>query len=98
MHLRPTANALFRTRHKKTPLGTEELLPIPFSVIFLIGAAIGFITPPFGLKLFVASGVTGIAYSKRVRPAMVYLGGLLIVWFLTAFVHWFWLVLLPKLG
>ncbi len=72
--------------------------PVHFSVIFLVGAAIGFITPPFGLNLFVASGVTGIPYSKLVRPAVMYLGGLLIAWGLTAFVPWFSLVLLPKVG
>jgi C4-dicarboxylate transporter DctM subunit len=72
--------------------------PVHFSVIFLVGAAIGFITPPFGLNLFVASGVTGIPYSKLVRPALVYMGGLLIAWFLTAFVPWFSLALIPKVG
>lgn len=72
--------------------------PVHFSVIFLVGAAIGFITPPFGLNLFVASGVTGIPYSKLVRPAMLYLGGLLTAWVLIAFVPWFSLVLLPKVG
>ena len=30
--------------------------PIHFSVIFLVGASIGFITPPYGLNLYVASG------------------------------------------
>jgi C4-dicarboxylate transporter DctM subunit len=72
--------------------------PVHFSVIFLVGAAIGFITPPFGLNLFVASGVTGIPYSKLVRFAMMYLSGLLVAWGLTAFVPWFSLVLLPKVG
>ena len=72
--------------------------PVHFSVIFLVGAAIGFITPPFGLNLFVASGVTGIPYSKLVRFAVMYLGGLLIAWMLTAFVPWFSLALVPKLG
>ncbi len=72
--------------------------PVHFSVIFLVGAAIGFITPPFGLNLFVASGVTGIPYSKLVRFAMMYLGGLLVAWSLIAFVPWFSLVLVPKVG
>ncbi|MBU2289241.1 MAG: TRAP transporter large permease, partial [Gammaproteobacteria bacterium] len=72
--------------------------PVHFSVIFLVGAAIGFITPPFGLNLFVASGVTGIPYSKIVRFAMLYLGGLLVAWLLTAFVPWFSLVLLPNVA
>lgn len=72
--------------------------PVHFSVIFLVGAAIGFITPPFGLNLFVASGVTGIPYSKLVRFAVIYLGGLLAAWGVTAFVPWFSLVLLPQTG
>ncbi len=72
--------------------------PVHFSVIFLVGAAIGFITPPFGLNLFVASGVTGIPYSKLVPFAALYFCGLLIAWLLTAFVPWLSLGLLPKLG
>jgi C4-dicarboxylate transporter, DctM subunit len=70
--------------------------PVHFSVIFLVGAAIGFITPPFGLNLFVASGVTGIPYSKLVRFAVIYMGSLLVAWGLMAFVPWFSMVLLPK--
>jgi C4-dicarboxylate transporter DctM subunit len=72
--------------------------PVHFSVIFLVGAAIGFITPPFGLNLFVASGVTGIPYSRLVGFALIYMAGLLIAWGLTAFVPWFSLVLLPQTG
>jgi C4-dicarboxylate transporter DctM subunit len=72
--------------------------PVHFSVIFLVGAAIGFITPPFGLNLFVASGVTGIPYSKLVRFAVMYLGGLTVAWMLIAFVPWFSLALLPNVG
>lgn len=70
--------------------------PVHFSVIFLVGAAIGFITPPFGLNLFVASGVTGIPYSKLVRFALMYLLGLLIAWMIIAFIPWFSLALLPQ--
>ncbi len=72
--------------------------PVHFSVIFLVGAAIGFITPPFGLNLFVASGVTGIPYSKLVRFATMYMAGLMLAWGLTAFVPWFSLALVPKVG
>lgn len=72
--------------------------PVHFSVIFLVGAAIGFITPPFGLNLFVASGTTGIAYSKLVPFALMYLAGLLIAWMLIAFVPWFSLALAAGLS
>ncbi len=72
--------------------------PVHFSVIFLVGAAIGFITPPFGLNLFVASGTTGIPYSKLVWFAMWYLLGLLTAWLIIAFVPWFSLALVPGSG
>lgn len=72
--------------------------PVHFSVIFLVGAAIGFITPPFGLNLFVASGVTGIPYSKLVRFAVMYMSGLVISWMLIAFIPWLSLGLIPKVG
>lgn len=72
--------------------------PVHFSVIFLVGAAIGFITPPFGLNLFVASGVTGIPYAKLVRFAVMYMTGLIISWLIIAFVPWLSLGLIPAPG
>jgi len=54
--------------------------------VFLVGASIGFITPPYGLNLYVASGVTGIPYLKIVRYAVPYLVSLLLVWFVVALV------------
>lgn len=72
--------------------------PVHFSVIFLVGAAIGFITPPFGLNLFVASGVTGIPYSKLVRFAVMYMTGLIISWLIIAFIPWLSLGLIPQPG
>ncbi len=72
--------------------------PVRFSVISLVGAAIGFITPPFGLSLFVASGTTGIPYSKIVPFALLYMGGLLIAWMIIAFVPRFSLAMAPAIG
>ncbi|KAA3655558.1 MAG: TRAP transporter large permease [Proteobacteria bacterium] len=72
--------------------------PVHFSVIFLVGAAIGFITPPFGLNLFVASGVTGIPYSKLVKFAVMYMTGLIISWLIIAFIPWLSLGLIPAPG
>lgn len=69
--------------------------PVHFSVIFLVGAAIGFITPPFGLNLFVASGITGIPYIRIVPSVVFYLTGLIIAWMLIAFIPWFSLFLIP---
>ncbi len=60
--------------------------PIHFSVVFLVGASIGFITPPYGLNLYVASGVTGVPYFRLLRYTFPYLIALLAVWFVVAFV------------
>ena len=58
--------------------------PIQFAVVFLVGASIGFITPPYGLNLYVASGVTGVPYFRLLRYSTMYLASLIIVWFMVA--------------
>lgn len=72
--------------------------PIHFSVVFLVGASIGFITPPYGLNLYVASGVTGVPYFRLLRYSLVYLAALLSVWFVVALVPGLATALLPGRG
>ena len=60
--------------------------PIHFAVVFLVGDAIGFITPPYGLNLYVASGITGIPYFRILRMAMPYFIALMIAGFLIAMI------------
>jgi hypothetical protein len=38
--------------------------PIHFAMIFCVGDAIGFITPPYGLNLYVTAGITGYPYMQ----------------------------------
>ena len=58
--------------------------PIHFAVIFLVGDAIGFITPPYGLNLYVASGITGIPYFRLVKYTLPYLAALIAAWLVIA--------------
>ena len=58
--------------------------PIHFAVIFLVGASIGFITPPYGLNLYVASSITGLPYLGLVRFIVPYFLALMLVWFFVA--------------
>ncbi|MFK7744523.1 MAG: TRAP transporter large permease [Roseobacter sp.] len=58
--------------------------PIHFAVVFLVGASIGFITPPYGLNLYVASGVTGVPYFRLLKFSTMYLVALLTVWIFVA--------------
>ncbi|MGI9384024.1 MAG: TRAP transporter large permease [Methyloligellaceae bacterium] len=60
--------------------------PIHFAVIFLVGDAIGFITPPYGLNLYVASGITGIPYFRLLKYAMPYFFALMITWVVIALI------------
>ncbi|RXJ71602.1 TRAP transporter permease DctM [Veronia nyctiphanis] len=60
--------------------------PIHFAVIFLVGDAVGFITPPYGLNLYVASGITGIPYFTIVKFVLPYLFALCVAWLIIAFV------------
>jgi C4-dicarboxylate transporter DctM subunit len=64
---------------------TAGIDPIHFAVICLVGDAIGFITPPYGLNLYVASGMTGIPYFRIVRHVLPYLFSLMIAWLIIAF-------------
>ena len=70
--------------------------PIHFSVIFLVGASIGFITPPYGLNLYVASGVTGVPYFRLLRYTVPYLVALISVWIFVALTPDLALMLLPE--
>jgi len=72
--------------------------PIHFAVIFLVGDAIGFITPPYGLNLYVASGITGIPYFSIVKYSLPYLGALMVCWFLIALVPELSTILLGSIG
>ncbi len=69
--------------------------PIHFAVVFLVGASIGFITPPYGLNLYVASGVTGVPYFRLLRYILPYLAALISVWFFVALVPQTALAILP---
>ena len=60
--------------------------PFHFAVVFMVGGAIGFITPPFGLNLYVASGVTGVNYLRIAWAVVPYLIALLMIWVVIALI------------
>lgn len=58
--------------------------PFHFAVVFVVGTAIGFVTPPFGLNLFVAAGISGVPYLRIARFVLPYLAALLTTWIIIA--------------
>jgi C4-dicarboxylate transporter DctM subunit len=60
------------------------LSPITWAIVFTMSDAIGFITPPYGLNLYVVSGITNIDYIEVARAALPFLVVLVFIW-LTVF-------------
>ena len=52
---------------------------IHFGILFVVGIAIGMITPPVAINLFVASGITGMPIEMIAKAVIPYLIGLLLV-------------------
>jgi C4-dicarboxylate transporter DctM subunit len=54
--------------------------PVHWGVAFVVGTSIGFITPPYGLNLFVTSATMGVPYGQLVKRIVIFLVPLLIAW------------------
>ena len=65
---------------------------VHFGVFMTVALAIGFVTPPYGANLFVASGITGLTVpqiSKKLLPMIVVLiGCLLVITFIPQITMW----------
>jgi C4-dicarboxylate transporter DctM subunit len=70
--------------------------PVHFGVTVVVALAIGFITPPVGLNLFVASSITGVSVHRIAYRSIPMLIGLTVICFLVAYVPWFSLALIPS--
>lgn len=68
--------------------------PIHFGVIMVVNLAIGFITPPVGVNLFVASGIAKVKIEAISRAAVPFLVAMLIVLLFITYIPQISLVLL----
>ncbi|MGN0837965.1 MAG: TRAP transporter large permease [Pyramidobacter sp.] len=64
-------------------LGINKIL---FGVIMIVNLAIGTITPPVGVDLFVAESITGLSLTKIVKNVWPFMLGLLVVLFLVTYI------------
>ncbi|MFT5875415.1 MAG: C4-dicarboxylate transporter DctM subunit, partial [Clostridium sp.] len=76
-----------------TKIGVD---PILFGVIITVNLAIGFCTPPLGVNLFVASGVSGLSIEKISKSILPYFIVMIILLLLISFIPAISLTL-PKL-
>ena len=60
--------------------------PIHFGMVCVIASAVGHVTPPVGLCLFLGMAISGLPMEKLVKPLVPFLVAILAVLFLVAFV------------
>jgi C4-dicarboxylate transporter DctM subunit len=44
--------------------------PVHFGLVMTLALAIGFVTPPYGANLFVATAISGVPFNKVARSAV----------------------------
>jgi len=69
-----------------------------FGILFVVGIAIGMITPPVAINLFVASGITGLPIEKISKSVVPYLIGLIIVFLMIVFGPILWADIGPAIS
>jgi C4-dicarboxylate transporter, DctM subunit len=66
--------------------------PIHLGIVYVVNMEIGLVTPPVGLNLFVASGITGMPLIEVVRAAvgwlMILVGFLVVVTYIPEISLW----------
>lgn len=62
--------------------------PVHFGMIMIVNLAIGFVTPPMGINLFVASSLTGLPVVKIARKALPFIGAFSIALVMITFIPW----------
>jgi C4-dicarboxylate transporter, DctM subunit len=68
--------------------------PVHFGLIMIVNLAIGMVTPPVGVNLFVACGIANITMEQLMRPLLVFLSVLIINVFIITYVPWLSLALI----
>ena len=66
-----------------TALGVS---PVQFGLVMVLNLSIGFITPPFGANLFMASEVSGVPYTRLARVIWPWIGVEIIVLLLITYI------------
>lgn len=66
--------------------------PVQFGIMLTMNLAIGFVTPPYGINLFVASAISNIPMMKMMRTTLMCIVALLVVLILVTYWPWFTMV------
>jgi C4-dicarboxylate transporter DctM subunit len=67
--------------------------PVHFGIFVIMNLGIGFTTPPFGLSLFIASGIAKVPMSSVIRPIIPYILTMIGFLLVVTYVPWFSMIL-----
>jgi tripartite ATP-independent transporter DctM subunit len=68
--------------------------PVHFGLVMIVNLAIGMVTPPVGVNLFVACGIANVTMEQLMRPLSVFLAVLAVDMLIITYVPWLSLVLI----
>ncbi|MBW2028555.1 MAG: TRAP transporter large permease subunit [Deltaproteobacteria bacterium] len=60
--------------------------PVHFGLVLVVSVAIGHVTPPVALTIYIGSGISGVPVSQLLRPLMPFLAILFIMALAIAYV------------
>jgi C4-dicarboxylate transporter DctM subunit len=63
-----------------------DVHPVHFGIVCVVASAVGHITPPVGLCLFVGMAISGLPMDKLVKPLLPFLGAIVAMLLLVAFI------------
>jgi len=69
------------------PIATAiGMSPIHFGIVMIVNLAIGFVTPPLGANLFMASQIGGIKIEQLSRAIIGWIGAMIVALLLITFI------------
>jgi C4-dicarboxylate transporter DctM subunit len=69
------------------PIGVElGIDPLHLGLVFVISLVVGFVTPPFGVNLFTATGICNVSFNQVVKGSLPYLIATVIIVVIIAFI------------
>lgn len=68
--------------------------PVHFGLVMIVNLAIGMVTPPVGVNLFVACGIANVTMEQLMRPLAVFLAVLAVDMLIITYVPWLSLALI----
>lgn len=68
---------------------TLGMSPVTFGIMLTMNLAIGFVTPPYGINLFMATAISGVPMEAMMKKIVGFIIALLIVLMLITYVPWF---------